>query len=122
AGEPDRPQVGRRMADAGARLARAAPRAASLFLEEREVGAGVRATRGRPAGILGAERLSHAGRPVDGGAVRRSRADAARDQYIPECIDLVLRQPATAEPLLRPRVAPHVIAVLLPESRQVFLE
>src|SRR5438445_220784 len=41
---------------------------------------------------------------------------------IPECIDLVLRQPATAVPLLRPRVAPHVIAVLLPESRQVFLE
>src|SRR5256886_16527855 len=70
------------MADAGARLARAAPRAASLFLEEREVGAGVRATRGRPAGILGAERLSHAGRPVDGGAVRRTRAGAGRGPNI----------------------------------------
>src|SRR5437879_12885763 len=80
AGEPHRPEVERRVADAGARLARAAPRATPLFLEEREVGARVRATGGRPAGILGAERLSHAGRSVDGGALRRSRPDTTRDQ------------------------------------------
>src|SRR2546425_7303018 len=72
------------MAHAGARLARPAARAASLLLEEREVGKRLRAAGRRPAGILGAERLSHARRSVDRRTVRRPRTDPTRDQQVPQ--------------------------------------
>src|SRR2546422_11502489 len=39
-----------------------------------------RAARAGHPRFLGAERLPHAGRPLEGGAVRGPRADAARDQ------------------------------------------
>src|SRR2546425_965600 len=68
----------------GARLAGAAARAAPLLMEEREVGARVRAARAGHSRFLGAERLPHAGRPLEGGAVRGPRADAARDQPVAE--------------------------------------
>src|SRR6266849_1240821 len=50
----------------------AAPdRAASVCMEEREVGAWVHAARSRPAGILGAQRLSRVWRPVERAAIFR---------------------------------------------------
>src|SRR3989442_15738025 len=49
-------------------------------MEERKVGARVRAARAGHSRFLGAERLPHAGRPLEGGAVRGPRADAARDK------------------------------------------
>src|SRR5438309_340995 len=50
-----------------------APGAAeALFLEVEQVAARLRVPGGEPAGLLGAERLSHERRPVDGGALLRS--------------------------------------------------
>src|SRR5437667_2341636 len=40
---------------------------------------------------------------------------------VPELVDLVLRQAAAAVPLLGPRIAVHVIAVLLPKARQILV-
>src|SRR5947207_2695510 len=59
-------EVDRGVVDARARLAGAPARAASLLMEERQVGAGARAAGGRHAGVLGAERVSHAGGSVAG--------------------------------------------------------
>src|SRR6266550_4395556 len=41
---------------------------------------------------------------------------------VPKLVDLVLCQPAAPVPLFLPGIAPHVITVLLPESRQVLIE
>src|SRR5690242_16796313 len=41
---------------------------------------------------------------------------------VAEFVDFVLRQPPAPVALFLPGVAPHVIAVLLPESRQVLIE
>src|SRR5205823_9155275 len=50
-----------------------APGAAeALFLEVEQVAARLRVPGSEPAGLLGAERLSHERRPVDGGALLRS--------------------------------------------------
>src|SRR5205814_10413301 len=40
---------------------------------------------------------------------------------VAKSVDLVLCQAPTTVTLLRPRIPPHVISVLLPESRQIFL-
>ena len=75
----------RRAARARARRPGAAAGAPSLLLEERQVGDGISAARGGLPGILGAERLPHAGRSVAGGALRPARpgADAARSEIGP---------------------------------------
>src|ERR1041384_600850 len=73
------------MADPGARLARPAARAASLSMEEREVGARPDAARRGCPRLLGAERLPHARRPVDRRKIRGAGTDAARYQQIEKC-------------------------------------
>src|SRR5947207_5234856 len=87
---PARPQAQRTRPRARPRRPDATGRAAALLLEEREVAPGVRVPGRQPAGLLGAERIPHARRSLDGGAVlrpgdardaddaRRSRAQAAR--------------------------------------------
>src|SRR6267378_7078168 len=40
----------------------------------------------------------------------------------PQPVDVVLREAPSPIPLFRPRVAPHVIAVLLPESGDVLVD
>src|SRR6266576_6238737 len=82
--ESHRAALGGRAADTRARLAGAPAGATPLLLEEREVGAGLRAARRRPTGVLGAERLSHARRSMAGRAVRRARPHATRDQQVSE--------------------------------------
>ena len=64
--------------DARPRLAAARAGAAAVPVEEREVDPRHRAPRHRRARVLGAERLPHARRPVDGGAVRVVRARTCR--------------------------------------------
>ncbi len=64
-----RVRVRRRAAGARARRTRATARAAPVLLEEREVGARTHADERGRARILGAERLQHARRSVDRGAV-----------------------------------------------------
>src|SRR5207302_1094213 len=69
---------GRGPADAGARGAVPPGGAEALLLEEREVGAGPRGAARRPAGILGAERVPHARRSLEGRAVLRSLVGAGQ--------------------------------------------
>src|SRR5437588_464820 len=54
--------------------------AEALFLEEREVGPGPRGAARRPAGILGAERVPHARRSLEGRALLRSLVGAGQAQ------------------------------------------
>src|SRR5213076_2825620 len=61
-------------------LAGPAARAPSIPVEEREMGPGIYAAGHGRARILGAKWLSHAGRSVEGRAVRRARAHASRHQ------------------------------------------
>src|SRR5439155_9603005 len=62
--------VGRQGPDAGTRLAAPRARPATVPVEERQVAARDRTPRDRRAGVLGAERLPHARRPVAGRTVR----------------------------------------------------
>src|SRR5207249_7303563 len=83
-GQPRRVQVERGVAHAGARRACPAAGAAPVLLEEREVGAGVHSGRSGRSRVLGAERLPHAGRSVDGRALWRAGAHATRYQSATE--------------------------------------
>src|SRR5439155_1507869 len=78
---PVHPQL-RRVARAGARLARPLARAAPLLLEERQVGARPRAPGTRHARFLGAERVPYAGRSVAGREIRWAGPNAARDKSV----------------------------------------
>src|SRR6266849_3186823 len=61
----------RRASAGGTRRAATADRAALVCVEKREVGARVHAARSRPAGLLGAQRLSRLRRPVARAALFR---------------------------------------------------
>src|SRR5918996_3590576 len=77
------PQAQRARPRARARRPHAAGPAQALLLEVEQVAARLRVPRRQPAGLLGAERLPHARRPLAGGALRRpgdarDAADARR--------------------------------------------
>src|SRR2546421_335379 len=75
-----RVQARRRPADAGARGAVPPGGAEALLLEEREMGPGPRGAARGPAGILGAERVPHARRSLEGRALLRSLVGAGQAQ------------------------------------------